>query len=426
MSEKTEGREGAERIREIFEPVKSAPIEGGGKVHELNAWRHHLDQGEKGVKRNLTNLMVHLRHIKDLGKNIRFNEQSQYPEWKGRKLADHDFIDIRMLIEREGFQPTEGDVRPAVVRLAHEHSYNPIVEYLDSLKWDGHPRLDRWMREFLGAPDDDFTSLVSSKALIAAVARVVQPGCQVDTMVVLEGDQGIRKSSAIQELFTPQYAFEVTSGFDKHRELVPALLGAWCVELAEFVSVAKSNVGAVKGLISMRSDRVVLPYGRTSSDLPRRIVFWGTINPGASGYLTDVTGNRRYWPIHVTKVDIAGIRNSRDQLWAEAMHRYRQGERWWLEGDENKVAQAVQGERMMVDPWADILVDKLVPGQRYSSPEILTKMLFAPTDRQDVNINTRLAGVMTGLGWTNHPPSSRKDENGVWRSIRLWKVKEAK
>lgn len=400
MSEKTEGREGAERIREIFEPVKSAPIEGGGKVHELNAWRHHLDQGEKGVKRNLTNLMVHLRYLPSLGGNIRFNEQTNWPEWKGRKLEEHDLIDIRLLIEKAGFQPPEKDVRPAVLRMAYENSYNPIIDYLDGLVWDEVPRLATWMQEMLGAPDEEFTKLVGPKALIAAVARVMRPGCQVDTMVVLEGAQGLRKSSAIQVLFSPQYAFEKTACFKDHRRLAIDMMGAWCVELAEFVSVHKSDTGDVKALITMRADRVQLPYGKSLSDLPRRIVFWGTINPGASGYLTDGTGNRRYWPISVSKVDIDLIAASRDQLWAEATHRYRQGERWWFEGAEIRIAEEIQAEREQGEPWTEILEEKLLCVDRLTANDALA-LLGIPFEHRDRAKECRAAEALKSLGYKN-------------------------
>lgn len=385
-------------------------------VVELNAWRHHLDMGERGVKKNLTNLMVHLRHLPELGKNIRFNEQTQCPEWRGRKLEDHDFIDIRLIIEREGFQPPEKDVRPGVIRVAYENSYNPIVDYLTSLQWDGTKRLHRWMQELLGAPRDEFTSLVGTKALIAAVARVMNPGCQVDTMVVLEGPQGIRKSSAIQELFTPQYAYEFVSGFDNHRQLAVQMMGAWCVELAEFVAVAKSHAGAVKGLISMRTDRVQLPYGRTLSDLPRRIVFWGTINPGGIGYLTDNTGNRRYWPITVTKVDIEGLRQRRDQLWAEAYHRYLSEERWWLEGDEVGAAEEAQADRHQTDPWIFVLEEKLGGIARITGNDAL-QLLGIEYERRDKEKEMRVADVLKELGFRSvksRVGSANKKPRWIW------------
>lgn len=386
------------------------------KVHELNAWKYKLDMGERGVKRNLTNLMLHLQNLPDLGKSFRFNEQTHWPEWQGRKLEDHDFIDIRLMIEREGFQPSEKDVRPAVLRLAYQNSYNPIVDYLNGLAWDGQPRINAWMQEMLGAPDDDFTKLVGPKALIAAVARVMDPGCQVDTMLVLEGPQGIRKSSAIQVLFSPQYAYEFVSGFDNHRQLAVSMMGAWCVELAEFVSVNKSHAGSVKGLISMRSDRVQLPYGKSLSDLPRRIVFWGTINPGATGYLTDATGNRRYWPVTVTKVDIPHLTEKRDQLWAEALQRYNSGERWWIEGDEQTIAEEMQAEREQSDPWVAILQDKLTGVDRITANDALAAMGIA-YEHRDNGKATRAAEALKVLGFKD---ARTRVGSPTGQPIRIW------
>ena len=383
-------------------------------IVELNAWRHHLDMGEKGVKRNLTNLMVHLRFLPDLGQKIRFNEQTQSPEWKGRKLEDHDFIDIRLTIEKAGFQPNESDVRPGVMRLAHENRYNPIADYLAGLEWDGIDRIDHWMVRLLGSPKDEFVRLVSSKSLIAAVARVMKPGCQVDTMVVLEGPQGIRKSSAIQELFSTEYAFEIVSGFENHRALANSMIGAWAVELAEFVAVTKSNPATVKGLISMRHDRVILPYGRSLTDLPRRVTFWGTINPDDAGYLGDTTGNRRYWPVPVTKVDIEGIRNHRDQMWAEAFRRYKENERWWLEGDEDALSSANTEQREDMDPWVEVLRDKMMSVDHITATDAMSK-IGVPFERMDKRTQMRTTNALKKIGFIKTEP---KDANR--KTYVLW------
>jgi predicted P-loop ATPase len=203
-------------------------------------------------------------------------------------------------------------------------------------------------------PTRTFVALVSPKVLISAVARAMKPGCKVDTVLVLEGEQGIKKSTAIAALFGEEYTAESVSLFDQHNKMVMAMMGAWVVELAEFVAIARSHHASVKGLISMRRDRVVLPYARLASTHPRRCIFFGTINPDATGYLTDSTGNRRYWPVTVTKIDLEGIAIRRDQLWAEAVIATA-GERWWLEPDEERDASTEQSEREEEDAWVEPL-----------------------------------------------------------------------
>lgn len=384
-------------------------------VIPLNAWRGQLDTGEKGTKRNLTNLMLHLRNLEGLGASIRFNQLTMQAEWNGRPLADEDLIDIRLIVEREGFQPVAQDVRPAIMRLAHDNAHNPIIEYLDGLKWDNKPRIDRWLSKLMGADDTPYVRGVAAKSLIAAVARAYEPGCQVDTMLVLEGPQGLRKSSAIKALFGDDYTFEVVSGFDDHRRLANSTIGAWAVELAEFVSVTRSNSGAVKGLVTVRRDRVMLPYARALSDLPRRFVFIGTINPGGSGYLDDDTGNRRYWPVTVSSVDIAAITQHRGQMWAEARDRYRANERWWLEGDEVETAADVVEERRSRDPWEEILeacIDH--QGLKSLTPANALKLIGVSNDRMDRGAEMRAAKALKALGWQQERPVINGKQVRVW------------
>lgn len=372
-------------------------------VIPLNSWRGQLQNGDRGPKRNLTNLMLHVRHLDGLGKALRFNEMSHQVEWQGRPIKDADLIDIRLLVERAGFQPVDKDVKPAVERVALDNAYNPVTDYLDGLVWDGTPRLSRWMQHLLGAPDTPFVRSIGPKTLIAAIARARDPGCKVDTVLVLEGEQGIRKSSAIAALFGEDYTAESVSLFDQHNKMVMQMLGAWVVELAEFVAIARKDQGSVKGLLSMRADRVVLPYAKLASTHPRRCVFFGTINPDHFGYLTDNTGNRRYWPVTVTRIDLDGIRDKRDQLWAEAQHRYRASEPWWLAEAEEAVASEQTSQRSEVDPWETILTDKL-HGKNGITPSEAMGLLAIPYERMDRRIQMRIAGALKAIGFVRTEP----------------------
>lgn len=382
-------------------------------VYEITPWRQNLQMGDKGPKRNLTNTIAHLRGVPELGKHLAFNEMTQTCEWRGRPIEDPDVVDIRLIIERENYQPQDRDIRPAIDRVCREHPYNPVVDYLTSLKWDGTNRLRGWMQYLLGAPDTPFTRLVGPKVLISAVARAMDPGCKVDTIVVLEGPQGLKKSSAIAALFGEDYTAESVSLFDQHNKMVMQMMGAWCVELAEFVAVVRKDQSAVKGLISMRSDRVVLPYAKMASTHPRRCIFFGTINPDDIGYLTDSTGNRRYWPVTVTAIDIDMIRAARDQIWAEAYDAYRRGERWWLEGDENVVAEGETGQRQESDAWAPVLVEKLQMYNEVTSDKALTE-LGIPHERKDKRAQMRVSTALKQIGFERVKARAGPDGKPIW------------
>lgn len=415
MSEHIETSDaGASAIRDKFAGIGN----GGGKVHELGAWRHHLDMGDKGPKRTLSNLMVHLRWLPELGSNIRFNELTGVADWRGVQIEDAQLVDIQMIVESANFQPRDGDLRKAVARLALNNAYHPIRDYLDGLKWDGKPRLDAMLPSLFGTPSTEYERTVGSKWMIGAVARVYEPGCKMDNMLVLEGPQGIGKSTGLATLFGQQYVGVMISDLKDHKKFMEQVAGKWVMEFAELAAVKKENMEHVKAIITLQDDESRMAYGQVRADRPRRCVLAATVNPRADmGYLSDPTGNRRFWPVACTKINMPGLTSHRDQLWAEATHRYRQREQWWLDEKQTLVAAAEQAERVAVDPWADILSERLVPGQRYTSVEIAAQFLLVTTDRIDQNVKKRISEVMTGLGW-----AQRVGRNADRKSVRVWQM----
>jgi len=384
-------------------------------VISLDAWKGKLQTGKQGPKKTVTNLMLCLENIRELGATIRFNDLSQVVEWNGKPLEEHHLIDIRVILESAGFEANARDVLPAVIRHARRHSYHPVRDYLSGLEWDGRKRLDHWLKACLGAPDKPFTSIAGRKTLIAAVARAFQPGCKVDTVLILEGPQGIRKSSAIAALFGQEFTLESIDVFANHKHMVMNIMGKWVVELAEFVAALRHDEEKVKGLITMRTDRVALNYARSSSDHPRGIIFIGTYNPDGLGYFADTTGNRRYWPINVTKVDLDMLAAKRDQIWAEAVHAYRAGEQWWLDDREEALACAAVGAREKGDIWTELMEEKLLPYTRIKTSSAL-KLLGIPEERLgDKGFERRMGKVMRTLGWRAQYP---KDEDR--KTYRVW------
>lgn len=385
-------------------------------VIPLNAWKGKLNTGKTGPKKTITNLMLFLKNLPELGQTIRWNELAQRAEWNGRPFEDSDLVDVRLIMERHDFEPTIGDVFPAVMRHARENTYHPVRDYLRGLKWDGTARLDHWLTLCLGAPQTPFVQLAGRKTLIAAVARAMKPGCKVDTVLVLEGPQGIKKSSAIAKLFGDQYVAESVNIFDQHNKMVMSMMGAWCVELAEFVAILNRDKNTVKGMLSMRTDRVVLPYAKVASDHPRQCIFVGTINPGDSGYLTDNTGNRRYWPVEVTKADLELIADRRDQIWAEAARAYFADEAWWIESDDEQALAVQQTEsREEYDAWDEILAAKLT---QYNTVTIATALqaIGVPNERMDKKAANRVAASLRRIGFKSKDTKER-DERGRRRTV---------
>jgi predicted P-loop ATPase len=312
------------------------------EVFELNAWKHQLQQGERGVKRNLTNLMLHLQNLPSMGKQFRFNDLTGDVEWRGEVLTDSSYIDVRLQIEAAGYQPTEKDLPAAIVRIAEDNRYNPVADYLNSLKWDGKRRIDTWLQKVFGVDNTALNQAFSAMFLISAVARALVPGIKVDTMLILEGVQGLKKSTAIQTLFGKDYVLNGLRVFHG-QEAGIAVQGRWAVDLGELSGFSPTNVRDVKHFLSLEIDNYRPMWGRAVVNRPRRVVFTGSTNE--YDYLRDPTGARRFWGVACRKVDIELLRSMRDQLWAEAVMRYSAGDQWWIERDsplwhEANVAQS--------------------------------------------------------------------------------------
>ena len=385
-------------------------------VYPLHTWKASLQKDSKEApKKNMTNLMIHLENVPGIGESLRFNELTQDIEWNGKPFVDpSDTVAIRMLLDDMNFEAPKGDLFPAIVAHARQNSYHPVRVYLDGVNWDRLPRIDTWLIDMMGADDTAFNRLVSRKALIAAVARAYDPGCKVDTVLILEGPQGIRKSSAIEALFSHDFFSDSVDLFRDHKQMVMAITGSWCVELAEFVSVLRRDQEHVKGLLSVKADKIVLPYAKVRSTHPRQCVFWATYNPqDGEGYMDDMTGNRRYWPVRVTMADTNLIQAKRDQLWAEAKNAYFTGERWWLEDDEVHIAEENVLSRASEDAWAEVLETKLLGMNNVHSTEIYT-MLGLANYQVTPEVKSRVRNAMLALGYKNEPRSVNGTSRRVW------------
>lgn len=383
----------------------------------LNAWKGKLDQGRSGPKKNLRNLMLHIQNLPGMGSSVRFNEFTGRVEWRGQPLKDEDEMDARLMIEGAGFEHNSRDVLPAMVRHAQDNAYDPVREYLDGLKWDKRPRIDAWLRDYMGAPEHQILEVFGSKFLIGAVARVYSPGCQMDNMLVFEGRQGVGKTTAVAALFGREYMISSISDF-KSKEANVALRGRWVAEIAELAALKKTDITDVKKFITETVDQYRPHYGKNMVDHPRRCVFIGTTNERQ--YLKDATGNRRFWPVPCGDVLVAKIAEDRDQLWAEAVERYRNQEPWWLtEVDHITQAEAIQGDRSEQDPWGEIIDAWLSePEQRSieftTCATILRAAIGMAKDRLHRADEMRVANHLSKRGWIHAKRRPTPGSKPIW------------
>lgn len=266
---------------------------------------------------------------------------------------DHQLIDY--ITRHYHIEPSQQRVVHAVLVVANLDKRHPVRRYLRGLEWDGQPRLDTWLLDYLGVEDTLYTRQAGAKTLVAAVARVMEPGCKFDHALIIEGRQGSGKSTAVAVLAGPWFTDSLPSMSGK--DSVEALGGSWIVEMGELHAMNKAESEEIKSFISRQTDKMRAAYARHVKEYPRQCVFIGTTNQDE--YLIDETGNRRFWPVRSTEVDVPGLKDTRDQLWAEATYRYQAGESRFLEGEAVAQASDAQDQRYQEDDIFGLVQDFL-------------------------------------------------------------------
>ena len=295
-----------------------------------------------------------------LGVKLRYDEFRGTPAIEGLEgfgpwLDDPAMTRLWLLIDEQfGFRPRRDFFDAVVSDACQRGKFHPVRDYLDALSWDGKPRLDDWLVTYFGAEDKPYVKAVGAIVLIAAVRRVRQPGAKFDEMMVWEGPQGQHKSSALAVLAVHHDWFSDSIPLNaKDKELIEGHAGKWICEIADLQGRGKAEVERVKAALSRQVDRARLAYARLPVEVPRQCIFVGTTN--GQKYLTDQTGNRRFWPIRIAHVDIEGLRRDRDQLWAEASAREAKGESIRLAPEHWPAAVEEQSKRLHDNPFLDAL-----------------------------------------------------------------------
>lgn len=308
----------------------------------------------------------------------------------------------------------------AVVAHAGLTEYDEFKEYLESLSWDETPRLDTWLSTYVGAPDNAYTRAVGAKWILSAVARTFRPGCQVDTALILQGPQGIGKSSAFVAL-VPDEKFILQNMPNLNDKDIHVAMGRYVIsEMAELTAISRKDVNHVKEFITIRTGKVRKAFARAAVEIPRRGILGGSTNaPGE--FLTDVTGGRRFWIVRCTSPDVTGLSEARDQLWAEAVARYAAGAKWYLDRDEEKLAAEQADQHTEKDDLLEVLQDMMdngIPGnlvgpyeQRHAPQDDRQKFFpypgQLPADGKPLFMLTRQACALLGLNPSKDPDCKR-------------------
>ena len=322
-------------------------------------------------------------------------ERGAVGEWE-----EQDDVRTAMWLSRRfHFSASSRLIAETVETLARDNAFHPIRNWLTGLKWDGEWRLDDWMYKYLGVERSEYSLRVSRWFLMGMVARAMQPGCKFDYCLVLEGEQGLRKSGVLGVLGGAWYG---DTDLDLHnKDSMSALRGKWLYEFAEMGSIARAEASKQKSFISRQVDEFRPAYGKREVRCPRQVVFAGTVNEWE--WNKDPTGGRRFWPVMITQeIDHTGLAEVRDQLFAEAFHAWESGEKYWPDREEQKaIFDQEQLKRTIQDTYIDLLAEWVdIQVDDFSLAYAITEGLKLDNSKLTRDIQTRVGMVLRQLGCT--------------------------
>lgn len=329
-----------------------------------------------------------------------------------REWTDHDSLMMAELLQTKwGFTRISDELCFKAIQLfAMANKRNEPRDWLGSIEWDNKPRISRFFDRALGSLESEYAAAASRNWWISMVARVFQPGCKVDNMVILEGRQGSFKSTALSLVGGPWYA-EIT-GDITNKDFYQALQGKILVEIGELDSFNKHEVTTIKKVVSTAVDRYRAPYARQPQDYPRQCVFVGTTNE--KHYLRDSTGARRFWPVATTKIDVKYIQKNREQMFAEAVSLYKAKASW-----HKMPASALeeQESRREWDEWEGVISEWLAKNDKTETTvaEVARYALDMDMERINRQSQNRIAKVLRILDW-----ESGKQKKLGGKTVRPW------
>lgn len=409
---------------DYLDQVIGAPAEGPDPGDD---WREHLMLGSRGqTLSNLANVLLPLRYDESWQGVVGYDQMREavmvlrplpglpLMQMAGgggplpRHWTNEDDLFVQEWLQRTDFGRVGLETAAnAITRVARERAYHPVRDWLDGLRHDGIPRLgggttaagetvEPWLTRYLGAEDSDYSRAVGSVLLLSMVARIRLPGCKVDTAVILEGEQGVGKSSVCRILGGEWFSDGLPDIRSKDAEA--HLAGKWLVEISELEAMGRADAAVLKSFMTRQVGRYRPAYARREVEQRRQCVFVGTTNEGA--YLRDPTGGRRFLPLRVGAIDLEALAADRDQLLAEADALHRAGARWHIT-DSGVLGQAreEQEARYDGDPWENKVAHYLEGRTRVTVGDVMEDALGIQTANMDRRGQLRVMNILTSLGW---------------------------
>jgi Virulence-associated protein E-like domain len=351
-----------------------------------------------------------------------------------RPVTDYDASALQEYLMRAGLRRVAIDtVHQAIGLRAQERAFHPVRDWLNELEWDRQLRSQTWLSTYLGAEGNDYTRGIGDKFLIAMVARIFRPGCKADYMPVLEGPQGIMKSTACQVLAGPWFSDALPDISSSGKDASQHLRGKWLIEVSEMHAMSRIETSLLKSFITRTTERYRPSYGRQEVVEPRQCCFVGTTNKENGGYLRDETGGRRFWPLRCGTINIDRLIVDREQLFAEAVNRFLASASWWPDATfERDCIMPEQAARFESDPWAPVIGRWL--GKEGKTRATITEIAVGalnyevepptyregeprpawktPYNRFGMSEQKRIGAVLTVMGWEKKQDS---DGRNYWR-----------
>lgn len=425
-----------DRMAEAAEDFEALPDE----ETDPDAWKSQLKITDKGaLAATIDNVAIILRNdpkfkgvlgLNEMDHNIVARKSLPWRKVSGdSQWIDADDSALRYYLERVYGLSSKDKIFDAVNVVAGEGKFHPVREYLDSCTWDGVPRVDSLLIDYLGAEDNEYTRAVTRKSLVAAVARIYKPGCKFDYMLTLRGSQGLGKSALIGKLGGEWYSdtFSTMQG----KEAYEQVLGVWLVEVGELAGMKRAEAETIKLFISKQTDRFRPAYGRRLQEFPRQCVFIATTNE--TEFLRDTTGNRRFWVVDTPDAPAKDMwkdltPETVKQVWAEAVELFRKGEKLYLPRELEAVARQVQSDYEEDNPKVGIVaeyLDRLLP-EGWDNLDLYTRRQWLETDAKGTIKRTTVCNLEVWAEALGCNPDkmdryASKEVRDIMAALRNWR-----
>lgn len=402
---------GAKKFKVIEGEGRRGYPTNGDSWEEALLWRTSVGKDgsiNRTLQPGLSNVYAILRNCPEWAGAVVFNDARGEIElvapppfvsaerWRPQKTSDAIEVQTAIWLERTWhLRATPQQVNAAFQAIAASRKINPVVAYLESVRWDGVPRLDTWLTRYCGAEDKAYTRGVGAAWLRQGVARAMEPGCPFYGALILEGLQGRGKSTVFSILGGEYFTDDVADLHNK--DAVAQVRRSWIVEFPELSAMRRSDIEATKAFLTRRTDQTRLAYARNPEAMARRCIFGGSTNSDA--YLPDTTGNRRFWPVKVGGIDLAALAADRDQLWAEAVASWRAGAPANLPPELWAAAAEEQEERATDDVWEGAVARYIQTKSSTTAEDVLVDAVGLKLEMIGNRERIRVGDVLRGLGW---------------------------